>query len=240
MVRFSDRLRFVLMNGSCARCGGAAKRQANQHESNDYKPTMKTRYWTALGAALTLMCGCIPSVEPYYRQEDVSFDNRLLGRWQEKGKPDAAETWEFEAAAEKAYKLTVTDKDGKKGTFNAHLFKLKEYTFLDLIPAECEFAPNQADMVGAAVFPGHLLVRVFQIGPEFHYAFFNFDWLAKYLEKNPKAVAHHAEDKRIILTASTPELQRFVLDRCAEDELFGEPAEMVRAISREPAAESVR
>jgi hypothetical protein len=224
------------MNSLRAPWGGEAKQPAKPHESNDCRPTMKTRYWTALAAALTLMCGCIPSVEPFYRQEDVSFDQRLLGRWHEKGKADAAETWEFEAAAEKAYKLTVTDKDGKKGIFNAHFFKLKEHSFLDLIPAECEFAPNQADLVGAAVFPGHLLVRVSQIGPEFHYAFFNFDWLSKFLEKNPNAVAHHAEDKRIVLTASTRELQRFVLEHGGEHELFDKPNEMVRAISSEPAA----
>lgn len=71
-------------------------------------------------------------------------------------------------------------------------------------------------MVGAAVFPGHLLIQVPQLGPNLKLAFFDYDWLAKFLEKHPKAIAHHFEEKRAVLTATSAALQRFVLKHLGE------------------------
>jgi hypothetical protein len=48
------------------------------------------------------------------------------------------------------------------------------------------------------------------------------------LEENPRIIAHHTEDERIILTANTSALQRFVMARLAEGELFDKPGEMIR------------
>jgi hypothetical protein len=187
---------------------------------------MKTRNLIALAAAAVLLCSCIPSVNPFYTDQDVVFDARLLGEWQEKDKSDNPDVWKFESATNKTYKLTVTEKEGKQGKFNAHLFKLKQEYFLDLIPDDCHYATNQADLVAASMYPGHLLVRVPQIEPELKLAFFDFDWLGKFIKKTPKALAHHKEGDHIVLTAGTRDLQRFVLKHL--DELFEKPDAMVR------------
>jgi hypothetical protein len=202
---------------------------------------MKKRNLIATLGAAVLLCACIPSVNPFYTDKDVVFDTRLLGEWQEKGKADDPEIWKFEIATNKVYKLTVTEKRGKQGEFAAHLFKLKREFFLDLIPTDCNYATNQADLVGFAMFPGHLLVRVPQLEPELKLAFFDFDWLGKYLEKNPKALAHRTvgeDDKGILLTADTRDLQKFVLKHLGEGELFDndKPGEMVRKTNNSPAA----
>ena len=178
-----------------------------------------------LGTAV-LLCSCIPSVNPFYIAKDVVFDARLLGEWQEKDKSDNPDVWKFESATNKTYKLTVTEKEGKQGKFNAQLFQLKQEYFLDLIPDDCHYATNQADLVAASMYPGHLLVRVPQIEPELKLAFFDFGWLGKFIEKNPKALAHHKEGDHIVLTAGTRDLQRFVLKHL--DELFEKPDAMVR------------
>jgi hypothetical protein len=79
------------------------------------------------------------------------------------------------------------------------------------------------------MFPGHLLLRVPQLGPELKLAFCDCDWLKKHLAANPKALAHRVEQKdHILLTASTRDLQRFVLKHLAEGELFENPTELVR------------
>ena len=187
---------------------------------------MKIRNLIAVLGAAVLLCSCIPSVNPFYTAKDVVFDARLLGEWQDKDKKDNPEVWKFEKSGDQAYLLTITEKQDKQGKFNARLFKLKQEYFLDLIPGDCDYATNQADLVGFSMFPGHLLVRVPQIEPELKLAFFDFDWLKKFLEKNPKALAHHAEDTkdkdggRILLTADTRDLQRFVLKHLGEGELF--------------------
>lgn len=195
---------------------------------------MKTRNLITCASVALLLCSCIPSVNPFYTGQDVVFNARLLGEWQEKDKSDNPDIWKFESATNKTYKLTVTEKEGKQGRFNAHLFQLKQEYFLDLIPADCEYATNQADLVAFSMFPGHLLVRVQQFEPELQLAFFDFDWLQKHLEKNPKALAHHKEGDRIVLTADTRDLQKLVLKHL--DELFAKPGEMIRRTNSVPAA----
>lgn len=186
---------------------------------------MTLMFVAALAAVLT---GCIPSVNPFYTEQDVSFDPRLVGLWQKSGEQ---ETWQFEKEGEKAYKLTLTDKDRRRGVLKARLFKQSDDLYLDVTPTDCEFASDQADIIGACMMPGHLLIRVAQVEPTLKLAFFDFDWLAKHLEKDPGALAHHAEEKRLLLTASTRELQQFVARHRAEGELFQKPEELVRQAS---------
>jgi hypothetical protein len=62
-------------------------------------------------------------------------------------------------------------------------------------------------------------------------AFFDFDWLEKFIKKNPKALAYHKEGDHIVLTAGTRDLQKFVLKHLGEDELFEKPAELIRKTS---------
>ena len=188
---------------------------------------MKKRNLIAFAAAAVLLAACIPSVNPFYQDKDVVMDPHLIGEWQERGKTNEPEVWKFEQSTNNAYKLTVTE-EGRTGEFSARLFKLKQEQFLDLIPTDCDFATNQAYLVGFSMFPGHLLMRVGQIEPELKLAVTDYDWLEKFLLKNPKAVGHHLESERIILTADTSDLQKFVLKHLGTNELFKEYGEMVR------------
>lgn len=188
---------------------------------------MKKRNLIAVVGAAVLLAACIPSVNPFYTDKDVVYDQRLIGEWQEKAETNNPERWTFEQSTNKGYKLTVVE-HGKTGEFTAHLFKLKQEQFLDLIPSKCEFATNQADLVNFSVFAGHLIARVPQIEPELKLAFCDFDWLEKYLAKNPGALAYHTEEKNMILTADTRDLQKFVLKHMGTNELFQEYGEMVR------------
>ncbi len=194
---------------------------------------MKKRNIIAAASAAILCAACIPSVYPFYTNKDVVFDTRLVGEWREKDVTNNPDAWMFERSTNNAYKLTVIE-NGKSGEFSAYLFKLKQEEFLDIIPTRCDFATNQADIVGFAIIPGHLLVRVSEIEPEFKPAFFNFDWLEKYLEKNPKALAHHSEDGGVVLTADTRGLQRFVLKHLGTNELFKESGEFVKRTDQKP------
>ena len=188
---------------------------------------MKKRYLIAIGAAAVLLAACIPSVNPFYTDKDVVFDPHLLGEWQDKQATNNPETWMFEQATNKSYNLTVTA-EGKTGKFTAHLFKLKQEQFLDFIPSDCDYASNQADIVGAAMFPGHLLFRVAQIEPELKMAGSDYDWLGNYLKTNSAALEHHTEGDRIVLTADTRDLQKFVLKHMGTNELSKEYSAMVR------------
>ena len=179
---------------------------------------MKQRNLLALAGAAVLLSACIPSVNPFYTDQDVVFDPRLLGDW----RACPQESWFFEKAGDKKYKFTVTEHNGKKGEFDARLFKLKDNLFLDITPTTLELKEDQAELVGAAMIPGHLLIRVREIEPALKANFFDWDWLQKYLEKNPKSLAHRSigDKDGFVLTATSRELQSFVLKHLKDGELF--------------------
>lgn len=188
---------------------------------------MKTKTLIMAASAGLLLSACIPSVEPFFLDKDVVFDPTLLGEWQAKDTKNEPQHWKFERGKDKAYALTVTDDEGKQGHFTATLFELKQHQFLDLIADECEFATNQVDLVGFSLIAGHLLVHVAQVEPDLKMAFCDYKWLDEYLKENPKALAHRGGDD-IVLTATTRQLQRFVLKHVDGGELFSDYGELVK------------
>ena len=190
---------------------------------------MKQLYLLSATTVALLLVSCVPSANPFYTEKDVVYESRLIGEWKPKERSESAEAWIFEQDEGKIYKLTVIEGGGKKGVFQARLFKLKQAYFLDLVPTDCQFADGQANIVDFAMFPGHLLLRAPQLGPELKLSLLDPDWLGQFLEKHPRALTHHyAKKDRLVLTAETPDLQRFLLKHIGEAELFGKPSEFIR------------
>jgi hypothetical protein len=187
---------------------------------------MKTKHLVSLLGTLALLCSCIPSVNPYYTPKDAVFDARLLGTWRERDAQGQPQIWEFKHGRGKSCELTVIEPPGKRGQFTAQLFALKREQFLDIQPTGSAYPPDQAGLVGAAMFPGHLLLRVTQLEPELKLAACDYDWLEKFLEQNPRALAHRRDNNRTLLVADTRDLQRFVLKHI--NELFKQPGVMIR------------
>ena len=181
----------------------------------------------ALAAAL-LLAGCVvTSVYPYFTEKDVVFEPGLVGAWGDI-EPDHSEKefWKFEKSGDKNYKFTLQDGD-KATTFDAHLFKLKNQLFLDACPDQ---RPDE-------FIPPHYLLKLTLIATTLKTSFMDYEWLAKYLEKNPGALRHHLvsqdpnnpdEKKRLVLTANTTELQSFVLKNLSTEGAFSKPQEMKR------------
>lgn len=182
-------------------------------------------------AIAALLAACVPSVNPFYTDKDVITDARLAGTWLEDEDKDSPASWKFEAATNNAYVVTLTEDKGKTGKFEGHLFKLGKNLFLDITPTECEFATNQASIVGIAVIPGHLLLRVNLEENKLNLAFCSPDWIKKHLEAHPKAIAHRIVDGSIILTAETSALQKFIQQHLGEDELFGKVGEYKKQVA---------
>ena len=207
---------------------------------------MKCTILAATGIATILLTGClVTSVNPLYTEKDLVFDPTLVGAWTE---GEGKGTWVFEKTGEKKYKLLHTDDEGRTGEFDAHLLKLGKNQFLDLYlldPGEKEeWKINQLAAVALIMRPGHLFLKVSQIGPMLQVGALSEDWLNKLLEKDPKAIRHEKirfgpEDKdnsRNVLTATTGELQKFILKHAESPDAFGEkPKELKR--TEKPAAQ---
>lgn len=169
--------------------------------------------------------GCIPvmSLHPLFTEKNLTFDDKLIGTW-----VDANEsTWQFSDANEskKAYKLIFTDDEGEKGSFVAHLVKLEDRLFLDVYPDEMpwiEKGPNKTDWLYNTLFftPAHTFIKVNGIEPQLKLQVTDDDEFKKLLKEDPNVIEHASIEDKFILTASTKELQAFVLKYADDSRVF--------------------
>jgi hypothetical protein len=191
-----------------------------------------------------ILGGCIPvmSLHPLFTEKDLAFDEKLLGTW-----VDANETtWQFSDAnkPEKAYKLIFTDKEGKKGTFVAHLVKLDNRLFLDVYPSEPpwdEKDPNKVEWLHNTFFfiPVHTFIKVNGIEPQLKLQLTDDEEFKKLLKEDPNAVEHTSIEDRLVLTAPTKELQAFVLKYADDSRVFTKEGILNRKKTKAP-QESVK
>ncbi len=172
--------------------------------------------------------GCIPimSVNPLYTKSDVIFEQKILGTWvDDPNSPDT--TWEFSRMDEpnNAYKLIFTDEEGRKGFFEAYMVKLVGKLFLDVLPGEMPWDiedPNTVDWPYNTFFllPSHTFIKVDSIEPELKLRTTANSSMEEFLQEHPDAVEHIVVEDRIVLTASTKELQAFILKYADDEKLF--------------------
>jgi hypothetical protein len=160
------------------------------------------------------MTGCfVLSVHPLYFEKDLVFESGLVGTWGEKEhEKDQSELWIFQKTGDKSYRLIIRE-DDEEGLFEAHLLKLGNHLFLDLYPEEPE---ESSEFYNMHVIPAHSFILVSLEGHVLRLGFFDLDWLKKNIEQNKVAIKHERRDDTIVLTASTQELQEFVLKHVAE------------------------
>lgn len=193
--------------------------QAQRAASGRRTRLLRPHFLAAVIGAVFAFSACIPSVNPFYTEKDLRFEPRLVGAWENVAE-GRSEHWEFLKKDDRTYDLTIGDSEGKKGHLLARCFTLKGEMFLDLLPAECEFDKTQADVVNCSMFPGHLLARISPGDAELKVVFMNMDWLDKLLKDEPKSLTHLRDNDRVLLTAGTRELQRFVLKHIRGSDLF--------------------
>ena len=161
------------------------------------------------------MMGCfVLSVHPLYFEKDLVFEPDLVGTWGPKEhEKDLEELWIFKKSGDKSYRLIIKVKDEGEGMFEAHLLKLGKHLFLDLFPEEPE---TGSEFYNMHVIPAHSFIRVSLEGHVLRMGFFDLDWLEKNIEENKISIKHEKRDDMIVLTASTKELQEFILKHVEE------------------------
>jgi len=182
---------------------------------------------------MTLVTGCIvTSVYPFYHEKDVVFEPALVGSWQKAGQSD--EHWTFARDKANGYVVTCVSKD-TTNVFQGYAFKLHGEKFLDLSTAQWK------EDIQPEPVPSHLLVRIGQITPSLKMANLKYEWLGDLLAKNPKAIRHiliktgdKPEDRRVVLTADTAELQRFVIKHLKTKDAWDDGLELQSAGAESP------
>ncbi len=196
-----------------------------------------------------LLGGCVPvmSLHPLYTEKDLVFEEKLLGSWID----DSNNIWEFKDPNEqkKMCKLIFTDDDdGQKGSFDIRLTKLDKKLFLDVIPNQFPFEEEGQqhsfieDQIELTVkvspkwayntfffVPFHSFIKINLFEPQqIKMQITDDEEMTKLLEEDPNAIEHISVEDRFVLTASTEELQAFVLKYAGDSRVFTEEAVLSR------------
>jgi hypothetical protein len=208
------------------------------------KSCTRTTMLMSLCVAFTLFAGCIRCLHPIYTSSDLVFNENLIGTWRQSGE---ATTWQFTESkkgdAERAYRLVLTDSEGRPGTFLAHLVKLDDQFFLDLFPIAPRVMNN--GLYRFHFQRVHTFMRFDLEGNSLRLASMNPGWLEKYLKENPDALPHTTVSatgrplqgdgqsaEQLLVTASTAELQHFVRQHADTKGAFTEPVELTKIAPR--------
>ena len=187
---------------------------------------------------LAVLTGCFPvALQPFYTPKDVVFDPALLGVWAEKEGDE--ESWTFAAGTNQSYRVTIKE-DKRVDHLDAFLFRLGTNSYLDFTFAE--FGARECEFEGFAAFhlmPVHSLAQVRLQNDKLYMAFMDLKWLEKLLADNPKAIRHEkvvidgsTNDTRLVLTASTRELQDFI-QKYSTEAFLADPDSLKR-VARQP------
>ena len=190
-----------------------------------------------------LLGGCVPviSLQPLFTQDTLIFDTQLLGTWVENPSdvrgawvftrlgPDGADTLPeaLKSSAENVYHLSITDPEGRRGSFFACLVKLDNSIFMDVFPDVLPSGaddPDKAELFYNAFFfvRAHTFVKVNLSGNRMSMWLTNDDKIHDLLESRPSPVAFESVEDRPILTASTKDLQAFVSKYADDDRVFAD------------------
>jgi len=168
----------------------------------------------------TMLGGCVlPSLHPLYTDEDLIFQEKLIGKWLE---VEDNKIWEFKAAGGESYKLRVFD--GKEGRFEAHLVKLEDMLFLDLFPDDPHL--EQCDFYKDHLLPVHTFMKVDQIDPNLQLRTMNPE--PEPLKEDPNLLKCEHVGDCLVLTAPTEELQQFVIEYANAEGVFGDKMTFTR------------
>ncbi len=188
-----------------------------------------------------LLGGCVPiiSLQPLFTRDTLIFDEQLLGTWVE-NPSDVRSAWVFtrldsdgadtlpralKDSSDKVYHLSLTDPEGRKGSFFVCLVRLQNNVFMDVFPDVLPSGlddPEEAELFYNAFFlvRAHMFAKVNLSGNRMSIWLTDDDKMKELLEGRPSPIAFESVEDRPVLTASTKDLQAFVSKYADDDRVF--------------------
>lgn len=184
-----------------------------------------------LGAVLAsamMLCSCEPelSVHRLYTSDEVVFESNLVGSWVAAESNENSGTMQMDIvkAGADGYEITFTTQDTPtaqvgKISFDAHLVKLHGRLFIDVVQTALQIDGKPSER--QITVPGHMIGRISVDGDSLLMSFLDDDWVAREIKSGGLSIDSEAEGiQPAVLTASTAELQKFVVDHADDDEAF--------------------
>jgi hypothetical protein len=171
-----------------------------------------------LGVMAATLQGCIiKSIYPFFKQEDVVYKNELIGNWSD----GDGNSWTIHENPFRphSYEMHCT-RDSRDVAFAANLFTLEGNLYLDLFPV----SDNKEEMLvfDLHLVPTHSVAIVEHLSAaDVTIRWFDETWLQSMFNRNRIRISHEkimdsdlkpdGDDGMYLLTASTDELQKFIV-----------------------------
>jgi len=187
-----------------------------------------------------LLPGCVRSLHPIYTDKTLTYEPAFLGSWVDREGETrldiAASSDNDQPGAIKSFRVTYADKDHETANLLGHLARVGDLLVADLTISDENDLPK-SDFAKSHLFPLHTfwILRRGDDGQTFTVRALDHDWLKKFVDEKPAAVAHYKTSDDIILTAPPEELQKFLLAH-AKDEGMLTDAELFRRVKSAAAA----
>ncbi len=169
---------------------------------------------------LVILAGCVPSIYPLYTEKDIVLDPALIGSWLDK---DEEETWTFARGDDQSYDMSISGEDSTV-MFRTHLVEFDGHRFIDVYPnpPDWDDSPYRDLML-----PLHWFGSITINGDTLVISLMDPNGLDKLVEAGVTLPSSVDIDNLRVLTASTEELQKFVIDNQDKD-VFTVPGRMFR------------
>jgi hypothetical protein len=176
-----------------------------------------------LACVFLLVSGCVRSLNPVLEDKQVVAIPELAGDWVAKEN----ETVRFTPAEGNAFKVSVTDKEGKTSLFDARCGKVNDLTIIEITPAE--MSEKVSSYWRALMVPAYSFFVITQTKPELHARTLDPDWLKEYIAIHPGELrmAGKAKDEGLI-AASTEQVQQFIVKHWPEKEAWTDEIVLTR------------
>lgn len=192
---------------------------------------MKTRNIILTLTTIILLSSCVvKSLNPFFTKNSISFDNRFLGKWQDKSKgiwevtstkeemskenPEKERTKE-ELKMYEIYKdsyIVYREYKGEETIFIATPFKIKGQTFLDFYPIDHQDGID--NLLESHVIYTHSLVKYdIKKNGDIEIRWLDEDKVEKLFKQKKIKIKHKKVgllEKKYLLTASSKELEKFI------------------------------
>jgi hypothetical protein len=168
---------------------------------------MKCARFAILVISALILTSCMASLYPLYLPENLTLLKGIEGKWESDSTEIGDETWEFTKHDSLSYDLIYTE-FGNPGSFDAHFVKLDTYLFIDMSPKPAE---SDNETYSGMLVPTHLFGRVWFQGDSLIIGWLDSEWLDEKIEDGEISLQHESQENDKLLTASTQDLQAFVL-----------------------------
>ena len=172
-------------------------------------------------ATLTIISACVPSLQPLYTDDVLTFEPALIGTWVS---ADSNDTCVISQAGDSVYDL-VYSQQGVPAKFEGHLAKLGDNLFLDTYPEDLEM---KNDYYKAHIVLTHMISKITLNGDSLLLAVLDDQWLGEQVDNDSVNIDFENVGSDILLTSTPQMLQEFIKANANNEDAFPDPATYYR------------